>query len=135
MQKMIDENKLHLVIGEPLPGNSPKEFSDIVLYTREDDNSLKIYAEVSLPYLINYAEFFNEIEGDPRYFFEEDHSPDGKSCKYRCELQPLGERAGVYRLGFNYPIKIRSIEPICKNTCITDDSVQKVLKKVDKNSF
>lgn len=108
----IDVPKLHLVIGEDIPGNIPTEFSSVVLYQRENDNSLKLYSEITLPYIINFAEFDSSIDGDPRYFFEEGHEYGTSICKHRCLLKPLGKMKGIYRLGFNYPIKIRSIEPL-----------------------
>lgn len=107
-----DKQKLHLVIGEDIPENSPKEFCEVVLYERESDNSLKLYAEVSLPYIINYIEFDNSIENDPRYFIEEGHEEDTKCCRYSAYIKPYGDGKGVYRTGIGYPIKLCLIEPV-----------------------
>lgn len=102
--------KLHLVVGEDIPGDAPKEFGGLVLYTREADGNLKLYAEVDLPYWINYSKFLDYIEDDPRYIFYEGYDPGTGVCRYSCMLKPLGEMRGVYRLGLNLPIKVRSID-------------------------
>lgn len=107
-----DKEKLHIVIGENIPEDTPKEFCNIVLYERESDNNLKLYAEISLPYLINYIVLDNSIENDPRYFIEEGHEKATKCCRYSAYIKPYGEGKGVYRLGLGYPIKICRVEPI-----------------------
>ena len=62
-----------------------------------------------MPYTFNYAEFL-DIEGDPRYYFKEGYNPKYKTCKYTCELKPLGVKKGAYRiLNGNY-IKICDID-------------------------
>lgn len=65
-----EDFKLHLVIGEDIPEDAPDEFHLVALYIRSKDNDLKLYADISLPYLINHSEFL-DIEKDPRYFFNE----------------------------------------------------------------
>jgi len=111
---MVKNNdvKLHLVIGEDIPADAPKEFGSLALYTRGADGTLKLYAEVDLPYWINHAEFMGVMEDDPRYFFYEGYNQETKGSSYTCMLKPLGELRGVYRLGLNLPIKIRSIEAV-----------------------
>ena len=103
--------ELNLVIGEAIPDDAPSLFHTIILYQRDENGELKLYSKVELPYMINYSEFL-DITGDPRYFFEEGHDEQHYSCKYRCMLKPLGERAGVYRLMGTYPMKIRPINRI-----------------------
>ena len=103
--------ELNLIIGEELPKDGPVLFSTIYLYLRDENGEPKLYSIVELPYLINHSEFM-DITGDPRYFFEEDHDELHHSCRYRCMLKPLGDRAGVYRLMGDYPKKIRPINPI-----------------------
>lgn len=100
---------LDLIIGEDIPEDVPKEFHTINLYVRDEDDDLNLYAEVELPYTFNYAEFLN-VENDPRYYFKEGYNPKYKTCKYTCELKPLGEKKGAYRiLNGNY-IKVADID-------------------------
>lgn len=100
---------LDLVIGEDLPEDMPSEFYTVNLYVRNEDNDLNLYAEVKLPYTFNYAEFLN-VENDPRYYFKEGYNPKYKTCKYTCELKPLGKKKGAYRiLNGNY-IKVADID-------------------------
>ena len=42
------------------------------MYVRDKNGNINLYANISLPYLINYSKFL-DIEGDPRYFFYEDY--------------------------------------------------------------
>jgi len=113
MKNNQEELRLHLVIGEGIPSNTPNKFNKVSLYIRENDDSLKLYADVSLPYLINHSEFL-DIEDDPRYFFKEGYDPETKGCKYICEIKPFGTMKGVYRILNGQPIKIGNIEPLCK---------------------
>ena len=112
MNKNIEDNILNLVIGEEIPTDVPKEFRIIKLYIRDNDDNLTLYADISLPYLINYSEFLN-IENDPRYYFKEGYDPKTRGCKYICELKPLGDKKGVYRIFNGQSIKIMAIEPLC----------------------
>lgn len=67
---------------------------------------------MSLPYSINYSEFKNVSEDDPRYIFKEVYEPDTKCCKFTCVVKPFRERKEVYRiLNFDF-IKIMSIDPM-----------------------
>ncbi|MBE6152773.1 MAG: hypothetical protein E7166_00905 [Firmicutes bacterium] len=110
---LIENYTLHLVIGEDIPNNAPKEFHIVKLYVRDKDNNLKLYEDISLPYLINHSEFL-DIEDDPRYFFKEGYDPETNGCKYICEIKPFGTMKGVYRILNGQPIKIGNIEPLCK---------------------
>lgn len=119
--KWYDENtqeeqekfKLHLIVGEDIPENSPEEFSMIVLYVRDKEDNLNLYADISLPYLINHSEFLN-IDGDPRYFFQEKYESETKISRYTCEVKPFGSMKGIYRILNGQRIKIQSIEPLCE---------------------
>jgi len=110
---LIEDYILHLVVGEDIPVNAPNEFHMVKLYIRDKDNNLNLYADISLPYLINHSEFL-DIEDDPRYFFKEGYDSETKGCKYICEIKPLGTMKGVYRILNGQPIKIRDIEPLCE---------------------
>ena len=77
MKNEKDDNKLHLIIGEDIPNDAPKEFSKVALYIRDKEKNLNLYTEVSLPYLINHSEFL-DYEGDPRYLFMEDYDSKNK---------------------------------------------------------
>lgn len=50
MKNEKDDNKLHLIIGEDIPNDAPKEFSKVALYIRDKEKNLNLYTEVSLPY-------------------------------------------------------------------------------------
>ena len=102
---------LHLVIGEDIPSNMPNEFDKVKLYVRDKSGNLNSYAEISLPYLINYAEFL-DIKDDPRYFFMEEYDFETKCCKYICEIKPLGMMKGIYRVLNGERLKIGNIEPL-----------------------
>lgn len=110
---LISDYILHLVIGENIPDDAPNEFHTVKLYIRDKDNNLNLYADISLPYLINHSEFL-DIEGDPRYFFKEEYDPQTQGCKYICEIKPFGNIKGVYRILNGQSIKIMSIEPLCE---------------------
>jgi len=110
---LMADHILHLVVGEDIPDNIPDEFHTIKLYVRDKNNNLKLYAVLPLPYLINYSEFL-DIEGDPRYFFKEEYDQETKGCKYFCEVKPLGNLKGVYRILNGQSIKIADIEPLCE---------------------
>lgn len=110
---LIEDYILHLVIGEDIPSNVPDEFHTVKLYARDKDNTLNLYADISLPYLINHSEFL-DIKDDPRYFFKEGYDSETKVCKYICEIKPLGTMKGVYRILNGQPIKIGDIEPLCE---------------------
>ena len=77
------------------------------------NGSLKLYADVSLPYSINYVKFFG-FEDDPRYFFYEGYDLQTKGCKYICVIKPYGTMKGIYRLLNGQNIKIGNIEPLCE---------------------
>lgn len=104
---------LHLIIGEDIPTNIPDKFNVIKLYICDNNNNLSLYADISLPYLINHLEFLN-IKGDPRYFFEEGFDPQTQICRYRCEIKPLGKMKGVYRILNGQRSKIMTIKPLCE---------------------
>lgn len=108
-----DNFRLHLIVGEDVPLDAPKQFHMVSMYIRNKEGKLDLYAELSLPYLINHWEFLNN-EDDPRYFFSEGYDPKTKIRRYRCEIQPLGNMKGVYRILDGQRIKIMSIEPLCK---------------------
>ena len=103
--------KLKIIIGEEIPEDVQYEFNEIEFYTREDD-CLKLYAVVTLPYLINHAESMLDIDGDPRYEFYEGYDEENRSCRYHCLVKPLGNLKGVYRLGLGDPFKIREVNPL-----------------------
>lgn len=105
----FNDYTLDLVIGEDIPEDIPKEFHTINLYVRDEDDNLNLYAEVKLPYTFNYAEFLN-IENDPRYYFKEGFNSKYKTCKYTCELKPLGAKKGAYRIFNENYIKICDID-------------------------
>lgn len=111
---LIDDYILHLVVGEDIPDNAPAEFHMIKLYVRDEDDNLKLYADISLPYLINHSEFLNIIEDDPRYIFHECYDSKNKSCRYTCMIKPFGDMKGIYRILNGQLIKIQSIEPLCE---------------------
>lgn len=113
MRKEQEDYRLHLVVGEDIPSNKPEEFHMVSLYIRNEDNSLKLYADISLPYLINHSEFLNIIEGDPRYIFKEKYEPETKVSQYICEIKPFGNKKGIYRILNGQRIKIQSICPLC----------------------
>ena len=108
---LIADYILHLVVGEDIPINAPEVFDTVKLYIRDKDDNLNLYADISLPYLINHSEFL-DIEDDPRYFFKEGYDPESKGCKYICEIKPFGTMKGVYRILNGQLIKIRDIEPL-----------------------
>jgi len=109
----IEDYILHLVVGEDIPTNAPDEFHKVKLYVRDKDDNLNLYADISLPYLINHSEFL-DIKDDPRYFFKEEYDPETKGSKYMCEIKPLGTMKGVYRILNGQSIKIGDIEPLCE---------------------
>ena len=49
---MGNDNILHLVIGEDIPGNILNEFDIVKLYGRDKNGNLSLYADISLPYLV-----------------------------------------------------------------------------------
>jgi len=110
---LISDYVLHLVVGEDIPSNAPDEFHTVKLYVRDKDGNLCLYADISLPYLINHSEFL-DIKDDPRYFFYERYDPETKGCRYTCEIKPFGTMKGVYRILNGDHIKICSIEPLCE---------------------
>jgi len=122
--KLISNYTLNLVIGEDIPKDVPNEFHTIKLYIREENNNLKLYDSISLPYLINHSQFL-DIEDDPRYIFKEGYDPETGGSKYTCMLKPLGTMKGVYRiLGMNM-FKIGSVEPLFE---LNDKNVNKLIK-------
>ena len=74
---------------------------------------LNLYANISLPYFINYVKFL-DIKDDPRYFFYEGYDLQTKSCKYICEIKPFGTMKGIYRVLDGKNFKIDNIEPLCE---------------------
>ena len=106
-------NELILIIGEDIPANVPAEFNTVKMYVRDENGNLNLYADISLPYLINYSKFLN-IEDDPRYFFYEDYDFETEGCRYICEIIPFGNMKGVYRILNGMPIKIKEIKPLCE---------------------
>lgn len=124
--KLTEDYTLHLVIGEDIPSDAPEEFNIVKLYTRDADNNLVLYSDISLPYLINHSSFL-DIEDDPRYFFKEGYDPDTKGCKYICEIKPYGTMKGVYRILNGQSIKIDEIEPL---TTACENINARTLKKV-----
>ena len=109
--KLISNYILHLVIGEDIPANAPNEFHTIKLYVRKNNN-LKLYADISLLYLINYSKFININKDDPTYIFEQRYNPATEGYKYACMIKPFGDMKGVYRILNDQNIKIQSIEPL-----------------------
>ena len=67
---LIEDYILHLVVREDIPVNAPNEFHMVKLYVRDKDNNLNLYADISLPYLINHSEFL-DIKDEPISFFKE----------------------------------------------------------------
>lgn len=133
---LISKYILHLIVGEDIPANIPTQFHTVKLYIRDKDNKLNLYADISLPYLINHSEFL-DIKGDPRYFFEEGHDTQTKICKYRCEIKPFGEMKGVYRILNGKRVKIMTIEPLCEldnKLCIKDNETlnEKIINFTEK---
>ena len=128
---LIEDYTLHLIVGEDIPTNASNKFHKVKLYVRDMDDNLNLYADISLPYLINHSEFL-DIEDDPRYFFKEGYDSETKSCKYICEIKPLGTMKGVYRILNGQPIKIRDIESLYKlennekNHAVTKKKIRKV---------
>lgn len=108
-----DDRQIDLVIGEDFSKNIPEEFHTVNLYSRNKDNSLMLVTTLSLPYLINYVKFLN-IKDDPRYILKEGYDRKTGGCKYICEIKPLGDLRGVYRVLNGQNIKIMSIEHILK---------------------
>lgn len=99
--------KLVIVIGE----NDfviPDYFNEVEFYIRDNDE-LKLYGKVTLPYLINHIEVL-DIEDDPRYILYEGYDNENGSSKYICSIKVFGNMRGVYRLGLGTPFKIRDIE-------------------------
>ena len=74
------------VISINIPANAPDEFHIVKLYVRNKEDNLNLYANISLPYLINYSEFL-DIKDDPRYFLKEGYDSNTKGCKYICEIK------------------------------------------------
>lgn len=110
---LIEDYTLHLIVGEYIPTNALDEFYKIKLYVRNKDNNLNLYADISLPYLINHSEFL-DIENDPRYFFKEEYDSKTKCCKYIYEIKQLGTKKGIYRILNGQSIKIKNIEQLYK---------------------
>lgn len=128
---LIEDYILHLVIGEDIPVNAPKEFHTVKLYIRDMDDNLNLYADISFPYLINHSEFL-DIENDPRYFFKEAYNPKNKECKYICEIKPFGNMKGVYRILNGQNIKIQDIDPLIEIEAydkLVRDNIPEIIKK------
>lgn len=107
---LIEDYILHLVIGEDIPTNVPNEFNIVKLYVRDENDNLNLYADISLPYLINHLEFLN-IENDPRYYLYEGYDLETKCHTYMVEIKPFGQKKGVYRILNGQSIKVWDIDP------------------------
>lgn len=127
--KLIEDYIFHLVIGEDIPENVPEEFHILKLYVRDKNDKLQLYADISLPYLINHSEFLN-IEGDPRYYFKQGYDPQTGGCQYFCEVKPCGEKKGVYRILNGDSFKIISIDPLCEFPTDTKEDTSDIKKHV-----
>lgn len=103
---------LKIIIGEDIPEDRPEEYSKIDFYLKNEVGEDILYAHVDLPYLINHGEALLENTDDPRYFFYEGYDEDVKGCRYACVVKPLGALKGVYRLGLDFPFKIKNIDVI-----------------------
>lgn len=119
-------NELVLVIGEDIPANAPEQFNTVKMYVRDKNGNINLYANISLPYLINYSKFL-DIEGDPRYFFYEDYDFETNGCRYICEIKPFGDLKGIYRILNGMTIKIKDINPLYEDK--TDNKVHTLIKK------
>lgn len=104
-------DRLKIIIGDDLPDDVPNIFNEIDFYIKDVDD-LTLYANVTLPYLINHVEAFLEIEDDPRYIFYEGYEEENGNSQYICVVKPLGELRGIYRLGLGTPFKVRNVEAI-----------------------
>ena len=123
---MENDNILRLVIGENVPRNILNEFDIVKFYLRNIDGNLSLYADISLPYLINHVEFL-DIKDDPRYYFYEGYDSQTKGCKYICEVKPYGMMKGIYRILNGERIKIGNIEPLFELE--NNGNVKKLKKK------
>lgn len=103
-----DDRKIDIVIGEDFPKNMPEEFHIVDLYSRNDDGSLRFVEKISLPYVVNHTKFL-DIKNDPRYILKEGYDKSTGACRYVCEIKPLGEMRGVYRVLNGQNIKIMSL--------------------------
>lgn len=109
---MEDNNTLKIIIGEDIPKDGPEEYNKIDFYIKNEDSEETLYAHIDLPYLINHGEALLGLPDDPRYFFYEGYEEETNGCRYLCVVKPLGTLKGVYRLGLNFPFKIKDIEVI-----------------------
>lgn len=116
--RKLKNDTLCLVIGEDIPEDRPEEYYKVDLYKRNESGELELYANITLPYIINHAELFVVDEEDPRYFMHEGYEKETGGCRYSCMIKPYGEFKGVYRLGLTYPIKIRDINVLIENNQI-----------------
>lgn len=91
----MEEDKLILVVGEK-PTNIPKSFSTIEMYYRKKDKSLEYYGTINSMFNFDYVSPFFCISSDPRYYLEEGHTENG--CRFRCQLKPVGNNKGLYRI-------------------------------------
>ncbi len=107
--KIISDYMLNLIIGKDIPSDAPKEFSNIKMYIQDDNDNLNLYADIHIPYLINYSEFLN-IENDPRYYLYEGYDFETKSHTHMVEIKPFGQRKGVYRILNGQSIKVWDID-------------------------
>lgn len=118
--RKLKNDTLCLVIGEDIPEERPEEYYKVDLYVRNGNGELELYASIQLPYIINHAELFMVDEEDPRYFMHEGYEKETGGCRYSCMIKPYGEFKGIYRIGLNYPFKIRDI-----NVLIPEEKVLK----------
>lgn len=118
--RKLKNDTLCLVIGEDIPEERPEEYYKVDLYVRNNAGELELYAHIQLPYIINHTELFVVDEEDPRYFMHEGYEKETGGCRYSCMIKPYGEFKGVYRIGLNYPFKIRDI-----NVLISEEKVFK----------
>lgn len=91
----MENNKLILIIGEK-PTNVPEVFSTIEMYYRKKDKSLEYYGTLNSMFNFDYVSPFFCISSDPRYYLEEGHTENG--CRFRCQLKPVGNNKGLYRI-------------------------------------
>ena len=88
------ENEINIVIGETVTVTN--ESNTINLFIK-NNNEIKHYSTVKVPYLINHVDFL-DIPDDPRYFLYEGYEKETQGCRYIIMLKPFGKLKGVYRI-------------------------------------
>ena len=101
---------LFLIIGEDIPDIRPLEYSKIEMYRRLNCGKLVLYSIIRIPYIVNFAKMGEFDSEDPRYYFYEGYEVESGGCRYICMIKPCGKYKGVYRLGLNFPFKIKDID-------------------------